>query len=899
LALDARIGSEIAAYRIERFVGRGGMGVVYQAEDTRLGRRVALKLLSADLAGDDRFRDRFVRESRLAAALDHPNIVPIYAAGEADGQLYVAMRYVDGTDLGALIATQGPIEPARAVGLLSQVAGALDAAHASGLVHRDVKAANVLLPSGSDHAYLTDFGLAKQTTSGSAMTGTGQLIGTVDYLAPELIEGRTGDARADQYGLACLLHECLTGTAPFRRPTEAATLWAHMHDAPPPLGADCAELAPPIRRALAKSPGDRHPSCTAFLEDVGSRLPRHDVETAGRPSARVMTLAGAVLATSIVIAVGITAHLAAGGAPAARRAPPPDSLVAVDPRTGAQLGTPVRVGRSPSHVVVSGTSVWVSSVAARSLTLVDARTRRVRRTISLGATPTDIAPGGAGSVWVAEGLTRQVVQVFPDPDRVAVSVSLPGCCPGPSSIAVGKGVVWVGDSTGVWRIDPRSRTTRRVVSRWPAAGAATTDPEGNAWFTDGWGNVLYLNRDPPFRERHVQFGEPSGIAWGASSIWIALPHTGAVVEVSGSGESGPLIKVSGEPTAVAFGEGAVWVAAARAGTITRIDPLTRRRRATTIGGRLSAVAVGDGIVWATVQARPAVASGSGAVTYTDEAGALVTTQVTGSGPSATVAGPLATGMADWSPDGSRIAYVDTTSGRITTNPSCTVQTCSAIHTMRADGANRHRLTYPTLLAGDVAPRWSPDGSRIAAWRDYRWGQPPTAQVIVVDSDGHNLRVVEKLRYGSFITPQLDWSPDGSSLVIQTLIDGHPALEVMRSDGSARRPLTVAAAYAPRWSPDGTRIAYFSSVDGPGIYVTGIDGQVTHKVVATAVGSGTLTWSPDGRQLAFGYASDATSPRALAGEKPGWSSVFVVNADGTGLSTLARGPAGFPDWAPHP
>src|SRR6476646_8280867 len=176
MALDGRIGSEIAAYRIERFVGRGGMGVVYQAEDMRLGRRVALKLLSADLAEDDRFRDRFVRASRLAASLDHPNIAPIYAAGEADGQLYVAMRYVDGTDLRALIAEKGPIEPDLAVALVSQVASALDAAHDGGLVHRDVKAANVLLPSDGGHAYLSDFGLAKQTRSRSAMTDAGMLV---------------------------------------------------------------------------------------------------------------------------------------------------------------------------------------------------------------------------------------------------------------------------------------------------------------------------------------------------------------------------------------------------------------------------------------------------------------------------------------------------------------------------------------------------------------------------------------------------------------------------------------------------------------------------------------------------------------------------------------------------
>jgi protein kinase-like protein/WD40 repeat protein len=887
MALDGRIGSEIAAYRIERFVGRGGMGVVYQAEDTRLGRRVALKLLSAELAEDDRFRDRFVRESRLAAALDHPNIVPIYAAGEADGQLYVAMRYVDGTDLRALIAAEGSLEPARAVSLLSQIAHALDAAHDRGLIHRDVKAANVLLPSEGRHAYLTDFGLAKQSMSATAMTGTEQLVGTVDYLAPEVIEGRPAEATADQYALACLLHECLTGTTPFRRPTEAATLWAHMQEAPAPLPTTCADLAPPIRRALAKAPSDRFATCAAFLDDVRQRLPHADLPPAARPSGRRIASAFVVLGAAIGAAVGVTAYVAGGGGAVPRRAPPPDSVIAVDVQTGAQLGTPISVGRVPSRVVISGRWVWVSSIAARTLTLIDARTRQVRRRISLGATPTDIAPGSAGSVWVAEGLTRQVVEVFPDPDMAPRPVSLPGCCSGPATVAAGPSVVWVGDAGGVWRIDAGSRTVRRVGTR-PAAGAATTDPQGNAWFTDGWGSVVYVNRDTEFRERHAQFGEPSGIAWGNDAAWVALPHAGAVTSFNQSGMSGRVISVSGEPTAVAFGEGAVWVASSRAGTITRIDPVTFRRRTLRIGGRLSAVAVRDGILWTTVQAHSAVESGSGALTYTDDTKRLVTTTVTPSGNSHVVAGSVTNGMVDWSRDGERLVYADATFGRrITTNPSCNYQACSSIHTMRSNGTGRRRLTTPRVLSGDVAPRWSPDDRHIAAWRDSHYAHPPIAQ-----------RIVRTVSWPSGITPELDWSPDGSRLVISTINHGHPTLEVMRADGSGRRTLTVAEAYAPRWSPDGTRIAYFSSADGPGIYVTGADGQITHKVAATAVGSGTLAWSPDGRQLAFAYASDATSIHALTGDTTGWSGVYVINADGTGVGRLASGPAGFPDWVPR-
>ena len=183
---DPRQGSEIAGFRLEQLPGRGGMSAVYRAEDVRLGRKVALKLLIPDLAGNERFRDRFLRESQTAASLDHPHIVPIYAAGEAEGQLYLAMRYVEGYDLRELIAREAPLTPARALRLVEQIGDALDAAHGRGLVHRDVKPGNVLITGGAgrEHCYLTDFGLTKQTSSISGLTGTGELVGTIEYVSP-------------------------------------------------------------------------------------------------------------------------------------------------------------------------------------------------------------------------------------------------------------------------------------------------------------------------------------------------------------------------------------------------------------------------------------------------------------------------------------------------------------------------------------------------------------------------------------------------------------------------------------------------------------------------------------------------------------------------------------------
>ena len=253
-------GDEFAGCRIEAVAGRGGMGVVYRATELSLGRPVALKLLAPDRAGDSEFRERFQRESRMAAAIDHPNVIPVYAAGEHDGSLYLVMRYVGGTDLHALLRDRGAVEPERAAELVAQVAAALDAAHAAGLVHRDVKPANVLL--ADDHAYLSDFGLTRLAGSDTSLTGSGQWIGTVEYCSPEQLRGDRTDARADVYSLGCVLYAALTGGPPFATGTVPATMLAHLHDEPPRPSDHGAprEFDRVIARALAKRPEDRYPS---------------------------------------------------------------------------------------------------------------------------------------------------------------------------------------------------------------------------------------------------------------------------------------------------------------------------------------------------------------------------------------------------------------------------------------------------------------------------------------------------------------------------------------------------------------------------------------------------------------------------------------------------------------
>ncbi len=268
-------GGRVAGYQVDEQIGRGGMAVVYRAYDLQLDRQVALKVLDPVLAEDEGFQQRFIRESRAAAAVDHPNIIPVFAAGEADGVLFIAMRYVSGPDVRTLIDAEGPLATRRAVDIVSQVAAALDTAHARGLVHRDVKPANMLLdpaPGGgrTDHVYLSDFGLSKQAVAGLGLTATGQLVGTLDYVAPEQIENRPVDGRGDQYSLAAAAFEMLCGVPPFRRDQHLALLWAQLSEAPPRLTSVRPGLPPAVdlvmARALAKSPGDRYPRCLDFAE---------------------------------------------------------------------------------------------------------------------------------------------------------------------------------------------------------------------------------------------------------------------------------------------------------------------------------------------------------------------------------------------------------------------------------------------------------------------------------------------------------------------------------------------------------------------------------------------------------------------------------------------------------
>jgi serine/threonine protein kinase len=314
------VGDEFASYRVRSVLGRGGMSVVYQAENLRLSSVIALKVLAPELADDDVFRARFLEESRIAASLNHPNVIPIYDMGAQDNLLYIAMRYVSGTDMRQMIKKRGRILPATALFLVGQAARALDAAHRRGLVHRDVKPGNLLIERGSDdadpdHVYLADFGITKHAMSRSGLTSTGQFLGTIDYVAPEQIRGTSVLGLADQYSLGCVLYECLTGRVPFEKDLDAAIIWAHVEETPTMPTVLRPELPPEIDevfgRVLAKRPDERYGSCREFVE------------------AARMALGVFPPATEASVAYGVTADpqtRPGGVTPARRPSIPPDQF---------------------------------------------------------------------------------------------------------------------------------------------------------------------------------------------------------------------------------------------------------------------------------------------------------------------------------------------------------------------------------------------------------------------------------------------------------------------------------------------------------------------------------------------------------------------------------------------
>jgi serine/threonine protein kinase len=619
-------GTTVAGYQIEALIGRGGMGAVYRAREEGLERKVALKVIAPELAADERFRERFLRESRIAASLDHPHVIPIYQAGEEEGLLYLAMRYVEGTDLARLLAEEGALEPRRVVELLSQVAEALDAAHEKGLVHRDVKPSNVLIAesAGREHCYLGDFGLTKRTGSLSGVTIAGEIVGTLEYVAPEQITGDPLDERSDVYSLGCVLYECLTGQSPFPRATDVALLWAHVHEEPTPPSKARPELPKELdtvlTRALAKEPGRRYRSAGELLAATRSALRLVDAPAA--PSTRSRTRFAIVAAIALLVIAAVSAFLLTRGS-GGLSSVAPDSVGVIDPGSNDLIGE-IPVGKQPRAITTGAGAVWVANEDDKTVMRIDPLDTTSRPDlITIDGFPTDVNVG-AGDVWVALGppgeFTRiNRVQNEAISPRRALSGETP--CGGPfASIAVGGGYAWfvcrVPGEMG--QINPKTLSAR---SFGYDAGLLTSGQSVTPEYADvayGLGSLWLVNRagnqvvpvDPLTTQKQdpISVGtSPTAVAIGDGVLWVANFESDTVTRVtvsaSGAAPTSETFPVGDGPIDVAVGEGAVWVANQLDRTAMRLDPESGHVEGTiSLGNEPQRLAAGEGFVWVTVRA---------------------------------------------------------------------------------------------------------------------------------------------------------------------------------------------------------------------------------------------------------------------------------------------------------
>ena len=607
-------GVEIGGYRVEELIGRGGMGEVYRAHDERLDRNVALKILASHYADDDAFRERLLRESRLAASLDHPNVVPVYDAGDADAGFYLAMRYVKGADLRAVLRREGALPPARALEIVSQVAGALDAAHAKGLVHRDVKPSNVLIDERG-HCYLADFGLT-QSVSDRGQATDGSLLGTLDYVAPEQIRGDDVDGRADVYALGCMLFECLTGEVPFQRPSDVATIYAHLEEEPPSAAARRSELPVEIdgvfARAMAKEPDERHPSGADLVAEARTAL--------GPVATGPRRLRLAVAATVFVVVVTASALAAILLTRQAALAATSGSVLRIDP-AGGDVTARYRVSTHPGAITTSAGRVWLADYPDGALWTLEPRTGELRRVASIGE-PRDVSALD-GKVYVVSDSAEVFAKVFTG--TVARYDAITGVrerkldlytC----AIAGGEGVVWSmgfsGDAKlstqlGELRIlrsvtlpyrQPYSVGATRINQRDLALGYGSVWVLGDGidrrlWRLDRSSGRILATIELPFIPRTVATGE--------GGVWISAPLDDRVLQIDPeTNEITASIPTGRGTSGVAAGAGWVWVTSTIDGTVSRIDPRTSEVvDEIDVDGRPREIAVGAGGVWVTADAR--------------------------------------------------------------------------------------------------------------------------------------------------------------------------------------------------------------------------------------------------------------------------------------------------------
>src|SRR5579862_528966 len=620
---ETQIGSEFIGYRIEGMIGRGGMGVVYRAYDLRLKRTVALKLVTPELALDERFRTRFAKETELAMALEHPNVVPIHDAGDVDGRLYLAMRFVVGADLRELLRVEGALEPERAIAICRQVAAALDAAHAQGLVHGDVKPSNVLLDE-DEHVYLADFGLTRRLDEQSE----GRFAGTPAYLAPEQLEGQPGDERTDVYSLGCLLFECLTGSPPFAGDSRLEVAWAHLEEEPPSPSTQLPGLPealdPVLMRALAKEPEARFPSAGELVSAAERAL---GLRRAPRVGKRALFAVSAVV-LALVAALAVALAVRGGRGSASPLLANGDTLVRIDPRTN-EVQHVIDVPGDPVADAVRGETVWVYSPVAGIVSEVDARTSSMLHETRVSSTPIDLRVVGgpvlavdANGAWIVgtDSRGRSLLSLVP-PGGGRRDYPLDRR---PEAVATGLGAVWMiglgARDDELLRLEPATgRIT--VQARFPASAGvdSLTVAFRDVWLVSSSTATLY-RVDPRLGSiDRTDLGEAAGRPSAVfGHIWVDLAdHSGGnTVVVDPRTLLTNYLGCCGLGLN-AGGFGSDWSYDAADGTVQRWNPVTFQLVHVTRvtdppnydGSCMTSIAAGTGAVWVTLA--PAVNYGCG------------------------------------------------------------------------------------------------------------------------------------------------------------------------------------------------------------------------------------------------------------------------------------------------
>ncbi len=608
-------GEEFAGHRIEGVAGRGGMGVVYRATHLRLNRVVALKVIAPDYADNEDFRVRFKRESETAASLDQSHVLPIFDAGEAEGRLFITMRFVDQPDLRELIESTGRVQPGEAAEIVAQIGRALDAAHASGLVHRDVKPANILVSREGEqpHAYLTDFGLTKRTKSGSALTDTGMMVGTVDYVAPEQIQGNAIDGRADIYALAAVLYQALTGVVPYPKDTDVAKLFAHVSEPPPTVSETAPDLPPEfdevVHRGMAIEPDERYQSAgdlgraavaAAAGERLGSREKRVALGAAAPSAAKLRPTGGPprtlryALAGLVALAL-LAGVLAVAGVFGGGDEPAPSGNPA-----GEVVGDPIPVGKKPYDVIVGESGVVSANLDGKSISIIDPETSESRE-IRVGGAPDEVVEG-EGGIW-AVNFSNAVTRIDPETEEKKVIHPGGGSVGG---VGVGEGAAWVSDSRDntVTPIDAKTLKPEEPIPVGDRPGAISVG-DGNVFVTTNREvDQIAVGESRPFTSIDVG-GDPSGNELHGETLWVITQakDSGVIPFDIVSGFPGKKITVPDDVAALTVGEDSIWAVQPVEGTVTRFAIETGEQVGDSIevGNSPQDVVVGDdGDVWVAV-----------------------------------------------------------------------------------------------------------------------------------------------------------------------------------------------------------------------------------------------------------------------------------------------------------